>query len=106
MTARVEAGRREGVVDDRSSVLLGALLGAAVGGAVGFLFFTDRGRQMRADVGPRLNDLVDEARRLQGNVLSLRQSVRDGWGAVKEFAGDLADDAAPWAEHGPAVPRD
>lgn len=92
-------------MDDRSSVLLGALLGAAVGGAVGFLFFTDRGRQVRADVGPCLTDLADEARRLQGNVQSLRRSVSEGWSAVKGFAGDLADDAALWDDQVQSAPR-
>jgi len=92
-------------VDDRSKMWIGALLGAAAGSAVGFLFFTERGRQVRADIGPRLNDLLDEARRLKGTVQSLRQSATDGWDAVREFAGDLSDDAALWAEHGPQAPR-
>jgi gas vesicle protein len=92
-------------VDDRAKVALGTLLGAAIGGAVGFLLFTERGRAVRAEVGPRLNDLLDEARHLQVRIESLRESARREWGAVKAFAGDLTDDVAAWAEHGPEAPH-
>lgn len=92
-------------MDDRAKVFLGALLGAAVGGAAGFLFLTERGRAVRAEVGPRLDDLLHEARRLQGSVRSLRESAKEGWGTVRDFAADLTEDAAAWAEHGPEVPH-
>jgi len=47
-------------VNDRAAIWLGALAGAVVGGALGYLYLTDRGREMREDVEPALNDLLRE----------------------------------------------
>ena len=46
---------------DRSMVIVGAILGAAAGAAAGFLLFTERGRQLRADFEPEIDNLFREA---------------------------------------------
>lgn len=66
-------------MSDRTSILLGALAGAVVGGAAGYLFFTEEGRRLRADLEPKLMDLmgeIDKARSLMDSSTSARADVR------------------------------
>jgi hypothetical protein len=78
-------------VEDRSRVAYATLIGAALGGLVGFLFFTTRGQRVRGEVMPRLGDLVDETKRLQGVVGKLREATQGGWASIAAFLSDLAD---------------
>lgn len=47
-------------MSDRTPVLLGALAGAVIGGLAGYLLFTERGRQLREDLEPRMRDVLAE----------------------------------------------
>lgn len=67
-------------------VIVGAILGAAAGAAAGFLLFTERGRQLRADFEPEIDNLFREAGRLK---VALEQ-VRDGVSGLR-----ADDDARP-----------
>jgi gas vesicle protein len=58
--------------NDRGMVLLGAIIGAAVGAGVGFVLFTERGRQLRADLQPEIETVMREAVRLGQVVDDLR----------------------------------
>ena len=62
-------------MNDRSMVLLGAIIGAGVGAAVGFVLFTKRGRQLRAELQPEIETVVREAMRV-GQVLDEMRSGR------------------------------
>jgi gas vesicle protein len=74
-------------VNERSVVVLGALAGAALGGLAGFLFLTERGRQLRRDLEPRLDEFAREIANLQGTVSRARSAAAEGWRTVTE-AGD------------------
>lgn len=76
-------------MDDRAKLVAGSLLGAAAGVAVSYLFFTHRGRALRAELEPLVTDLVREVTRVQEAV----QHVREG----------LAGDGPP--EPRPTWPR-
>jgi hypothetical protein len=70
-------------VDDRTSILMGALVGALVGGACGFLFLTERGRRVRENLEPRLSELVNEFQRVR--LTADRARAREGWGREYPF---------------------
>lgn len=59
-------------MNDRSIMLLGAIIGAGVGAGVGFVLFTERGRQLRAELQPEIETVVREAMRLGQVVDDLR----------------------------------
>ena len=49
---------------DRDLMILGGMIGAVVGVGVGFVLFTERGRQMRAELQPEIEGVIREAVRL------------------------------------------
>lgn len=59
-------------MNDRSMMLLGAIIGAGVGAGVGFVLFTERGRQLRAELQPEIETVMREAVRLGQVVDDLR----------------------------------
>ena len=85
-------------MEDRSRVAYATLIGAALGGVVGFLFFTARGRRLRGEIGPRLTDLVDEAKRLQGVAGKLREATLGGWESIAAFMSELTERRAAWRD--------
>jgi gas vesicle protein len=51
-------------MSDRNLMILGGMLGAVVGVGVGFVLFTERGRQLRAELQPEIETVIREAMRL------------------------------------------
>ena len=51
-------------MSDRNLMLVGGMIGAVAGVAVGFALFTDRGRQLRAELQPEIEGVIREASRL------------------------------------------
>jgi gas vesicle protein len=66
-------------VDDRGRIGLAIGLGAVVGGAVGYLLFTDRGRELRENLEPRLQDLLTEIDQLTRTFERARAAAVEGW---------------------------
>jgi gas vesicle protein len=63
----------------------GAIVGAAVGAAATYLFFTERGQQVRSRIEPAVDDLKREFARFQGTIEKLGAMANDGIRAVNEF---------------------
>jgi gas vesicle protein len=63
----------------------GAIVGAAVGAAATYLFFTERGQQVRNRIEPAVEDLKREFARFQGTIEKLGAMANDGIRAVNEF---------------------
>ncbi len=51
-------------MSDRNLMILGGMMGAVVGVGVGFALFTERGRQLRAELQPEIESVIREASRL------------------------------------------
>ena len=49
---------------ERNLLILGGMIGAVVGVGVGFALFTERGRQLRAELQPEIESVIREAVRL------------------------------------------
>jgi len=71
-------------VNERTVVVLSAIAGAALGGLAGFLFLTDRGRELRRDLEPRVDEFAREVATLQGTLARARAAAADGWRMVSE----------------------
>ena len=74
---------REDEVDDRGRIALAIGLGALAGGVAGYLLLTERGRQMRDELEPRLNDVLGEVEKLRQTFESTRTAVSEGWRSMR-----------------------
>ena len=72
-------------MDERSKVLLTTLLGAVLGGLVGCLYLTDRGRQVRGQLEPLLDTVVDELHETRRTVERARAAVAEGRRVMDEI---------------------
>jgi len=72
-------------VNERTAVTAGALVGAIIGGAAAYLFFTDRGRELRDRLEPAIDDLQREFVRFQGTIEQVGRMANEGMRAVQEF---------------------
>jgi hypothetical protein len=78
---------KEGDVEERSRVMLAALLGAAVGGVWGWLYMTEQGRRIRAQIDPKLDDFMRELQGLRGTVEKAKTAANEGWRSLGEMSG-------------------
>jgi gas vesicle protein len=72
-------------VDDRGRIAMAIGIGALVGGVAGYLLLTERGRQMRDELEPRLNDVMGEVDRLRQTFESTRSAVAEGWKSFNQL---------------------
>lgn len=70
-------------MEDRTSIVIGALAGAVIGGAVGYLLFTERGRRLRADLEPRIMDVIAEFGRAKAAAAAARDRMSDVQAGVR-----------------------
>lgn len=71
-------------MDERSQVLLSTLLGAVAGAVVGGLYLTERGRRVRDQIEPTLDNFVSEIERVRGTVDKAREAAREGREAFED----------------------
>jgi hypothetical protein len=71
-------------VTDRQ-VFAATLVGAALGGLAGFLFFTDRGRRVRREIEPALEDFVRELSSLRGTVQRAADVAGESWRLLNDM---------------------
>jgi gas vesicle protein len=78
-------------MNDRTALALSILTGAVIGGLAGFLLFTDRGRRLRAEIGPMLEHLSRELQELQDTAFQVRDSATHGWQRIEQFMNALGE---------------
>ena len=66
-------------MDERSRVLMATFLGAVIGGAWGWLYMTERGRRVRDQIEPKLDDFMKELTRMRGTVDKARSAANEGF---------------------------
>jgi gas vesicle protein len=66
-------------------VIVSAVIGAAIGAAAGYLFFTERGREVRDRMEPFVNDLRQEFTRFQKTIQKVGDMANEGMRVVQEF---------------------
>jgi gas vesicle protein len=72
-------------VNEQSRVAAGAVVGALIGAAAAYLFFTDRGRDMRERIEPLVDDLRHEFARFQRTFEKVGDMASEGMRVVNEF---------------------
>jgi gas vesicle protein len=72
-------------VNERTAIAAGAMIGALVGGVVTYLFFTDRGRDLRQRMEPAVDGLRDEFVRFKGTLEKVGDMATEGLRVVQEF---------------------
>lgn len=60
-------------------IVAATIVGAAIGGLAGFLFFTDRGRMLRRQLEPALDDFVRELSSLRVTVRRAADVASESW---------------------------
>ena len=71
-------------------VLATTLVGAALGGLAGFLFFTERGRRVRREIEPALEDFVRELSSLRGTVQRAADVAGESWRLLNDMVREPA----------------
>jgi hypothetical protein len=70
---------------------LSALAGALVGAIAGYLYFTDRGRQLMASWEPRLDSAMREMGHLRETVAKAQAVASEGWRSISEIKGSARE---------------
>lgn len=74
-----------GRVNEQSKVMALAVVGALVGAAAGYLFFTDRGRDVRDRLEPMVDDLKQEFARFQRTFEKVGEMANEGMRVYNDF---------------------
>jgi gas vesicle protein len=75
-------------MNERGTIFLGAAFGAALGGLTGYLFLTERGRQLRSELEPKLDDVLRNVAALRDTVERARMAASEGWRAISDAAAE------------------
>jgi gas vesicle protein len=73
---------------NNSREMLVTLAGAVIGGVAAYLFFTDRGRSLRRQMEPALDDLSRELMSFRTTVQKASGVASEGWKLVNDALGE------------------
>jgi gas vesicle protein len=77
-------------VTEKAHECMVSCIGGAVGAAVAYMFFTNRGRQLRRSFEPMLEDLTRELNQFRGTISKAAGVAGEGWKLLNEAIGDTA----------------
>lgn len=64
------------------------IVGGIVGAMAGYLLFTDRGRALRRQLEPAIDDFVRELNQLRGTIVKAAGAAGEGWRLLNETLGE------------------
>ena len=64
------------------------MVGAVIGAAVGYMFFTDRGRELRRQLEKTLEALEPELSHFSGTINRTASVASEGWKLLNEALGE------------------
>ena len=73
---------------EKSQACVVSCIGAAIGATVAYMFFTDRGRQMRRSLEPMLEEFTRELNHFRGTVSKAAGVAGEGWKLLNEAIGE------------------
>lgn len=85
-------------MDERTQVFLTTVLGAVVGGVFGWLYLTERGREVRVQVEPFFDNLVDEIHQVEHTIDKARLAATEGRRALDDVL--RPSDRTSWESRG------
>jgi gas vesicle protein len=80
----------EACVANDSRAIAAMVVGAVLGGVAGYLFFTERGRALRRQIEPALDDISRELIHFRGTVQKAAGVANEGWKLLNDALGDSA----------------
>ena len=72
-------------MSEQSRVMSGAIAGVLVGVAVSYLFFTERGRELRERIEPAVDEMKREFTKFQKTIAKVGEMANDGMRVMNEF---------------------
>jgi hypothetical protein len=76
-------------VNQNSRVVVAAVVaGAVLGGIAGYLLFTDRGRTLRRQIEPALDEVARELNSFRGTIQRAASAAGEGWKLLNDALGD------------------
>jgi gas vesicle protein len=64
------------------------IVGAVIGGVAGYLFFTERGRSVRRQIEPALEDFSHELMSFRNTVQEAAAVANEGWKLLNDTLGE------------------
>ena len=64
------------------------IVGAVIGGVAGYLLFTDRGRALRRQLEPALEDFMQELNSFRGTLQRASGVASEGWKLLNDALGE------------------
>jgi gas vesicle protein len=81
-------------MNDNSQIVAATIVGAVIGGLAGYLFFTERGRSLRRQFEPALDDLMRELSSFRATLNKAAGVASEGWRLLDEAFGQSQQSAA------------
>ena len=78
---------------NNSRAVAATVVGAVIGGMAGYLFFTERGRAMRREFEPALDDFARELMSFRATVQKAAGVANEGWKLLNEVSGTIGEEA-------------
>lgn len=82
-------------MDDRQRGVMAAVVGAVLGGVAGYVLFTERGRELRRQLEPALEEFGHELVQLRGTVNRAMGVASQGWHILDEAMGERSKGSFP-----------
>jgi gas vesicle protein len=79
---------------NNSREMAATIVGAVIGGVAGYLFFTERGRSVRRQIEPALEDFSRELISFLSTLQKAAGVANEGWQLMNDALGDGAPQAA------------
>lgn len=87
--------REEARVTENSRTIAAAALGAVGGAVAGYLFFTDRGRELRRRLEPAFEDITRELSSFRTTAEKLSAVASQTWTLLNEVVGEREPSRPP-----------
>jgi len=75
-----------------------------LGGLAGYLFFTPRGRALRVQLEPALDDMMGELTQMRRTAIKASDVVGEGWKLLNQALRDGTEQNPRWAKSGQTSP--
>ena len=72
------------------------VVGGMLGAMAGYLFLTERGRQLRSRIEPSIEDFSRELVNFKGAVARVRSVASEGWRLMDEVVSDASRQERPF----------
>jgi hypothetical protein len=75
-------------VTENARTLAATMVGAILGGMAGYFLLTNRGRALRRELEPAIDDFVRELNQFRGTINKAAGIATEGWKLLNETVGD------------------